>query len=135
MHHHNRTEQACHPYRNRYAPRSNSDMRILLVQPAPFEKGRLGLENMIWMSEPGEHTFAELTKAFGRDRSTAGFSTVSGIVYRTADAWHATHKRNQTVALDDLPMPAAHLVQHYRKHYFFMVAQPMASIFTSRGCS
>ncbi len=27
-------------------------MRILLVQPAPFEPGRLGLENVIWMSEP-----------------------------------------------------------------------------------
>ena len=27
-------------------------MRILLAQPALFEKGRLGLENMIWMSEP-----------------------------------------------------------------------------------
>lgn len=27
-------------------------MRILLVQPAPFEPGRLGLENIIWMSEP-----------------------------------------------------------------------------------
>ncbi|MEM6994565.1 MAG: radical SAM protein, partial [Myxococcota bacterium] len=27
-------------------------MKILLVQPAPFEPGRLGLENVIWMSEP-----------------------------------------------------------------------------------
>lgn len=27
-------------------------MKILLVMPAPFEPGRLGLENVIWMSEP-----------------------------------------------------------------------------------
>jgi radical SAM superfamily enzyme YgiQ (UPF0313 family) len=27
-------------------------MKILLVQPAPFEPGRLGLENIIWLSEP-----------------------------------------------------------------------------------
>ncbi|HVZ73194.1 MAG TPA: radical SAM protein [Polyangia bacterium] len=27
-------------------------MRVLLVQPAPFEPGRLGLENVIWLSEP-----------------------------------------------------------------------------------
>ena len=27
-------------------------MRILLVQPAPFEPGRLGLENSLWLSEP-----------------------------------------------------------------------------------
>jgi radical SAM superfamily enzyme YgiQ (UPF0313 family) len=27
-------------------------MKILLVQPAPFEPGRLGLENIVWLSEP-----------------------------------------------------------------------------------
>lgn len=27
-------------------------MRILLVMPTPFENGRLGLENVIWLSEP-----------------------------------------------------------------------------------
>ena len=27
-------------------------MKILLAQPAPFEPGRLGLENVIWLSEP-----------------------------------------------------------------------------------
>ena len=27
-------------------------MRILLVQPAPFEDNRLGLENTFWLSEP-----------------------------------------------------------------------------------
>src|SRR5262245_56126611 len=27
-------------------------MRILLVQPSPFEEGRLGLENVVWLSEP-----------------------------------------------------------------------------------
>ena len=31
-------------------------MRILLVQPAPFENGRLGLENALWMSEPAALT-------------------------------------------------------------------------------
>ena len=27
-------------------------MRVLLVMPTPFENGRLGLENVIWLSEP-----------------------------------------------------------------------------------
>jgi hopanoid C-3 methylase len=27
-------------------------MKILLVQPAPFENGRIGLENAVWLSEP-----------------------------------------------------------------------------------
>ena len=31
-------------------------MRILFVQPAPFEPGRLGLENAVWLSEPAAFT-------------------------------------------------------------------------------
>src|SRR4051812_18986252 len=31
-------------------------MRILFVQPAPFEPGRLGLENACWLSEPAALT-------------------------------------------------------------------------------
>ncbi|MDA1263510.1 MAG: radical SAM protein [Planctomycetota bacterium] len=31
-------------------------MRILLVQPAPFEGGRIGLENVLWLSEPAALT-------------------------------------------------------------------------------
>src|SRR5689334_21516985 len=27
-------------------------MRVLLVFPTPFESGRLGLENVVWLSEP-----------------------------------------------------------------------------------
>jgi hypothetical protein len=27
-------------------------VKILLVQPSPFEPGRLGLENVLWLSEP-----------------------------------------------------------------------------------
>ena len=27
-------------------------MKILLVQPAPFEQGRVGLETALWLSEP-----------------------------------------------------------------------------------
>ena len=27
-------------------------MRVLLVMPTPFENGRLGLENVVWLSEP-----------------------------------------------------------------------------------
>jgi radical SAM superfamily enzyme YgiQ (UPF0313 family) len=31
---------------------TESPLRILLVMPTPFENGRLGLENVIWLSEP-----------------------------------------------------------------------------------
>jgi radical SAM superfamily enzyme YgiQ (UPF0313 family) len=204
-------------------------MRILLVQPAPFESGRLGLENMIWLSEPvaltavagavpdhevrildmrledplvlpevlrtwrpdvvgttsmttdcyqakavlylarralpgcltvvgghhptlspeefhedyvdvlvrgeGELAFAALVEAWGRgDR--AGFAQIAGLTWQERPgAWRENSKRAQTPSLDTLPRPASHLVAHYRKDYFFFAAQPMASIFTSRGCS
>lgn len=207
-------------------------MKILLVQPAPFEPGRLGLENSLWLSEPvalttiaamvpehhveildlrlehelalnekllemrpdmvgvtsmttdcyqakavmtvakgtlgnavftvagghhptmspqefedddcdamvlgeGEHTFRTLVDhlAGGGDRHALGH--IPGLRYRDAQgAYHTTSKRSQTANLDDFPAPARHLIpEAYRKQYFFFIASPMASIFTSRGCS
>jgi radical SAM superfamily enzyme YgiQ (UPF0313 family) len=202
-------------------------MRILLVQPTPFEEGRLGLENVVWLSEPvaltavaagvpahdvfvldlrlepentlprilatfrphivgttsmttdayqakavlrsaktmlpdcltvigghhptmspeefrepyvdvivkgeGELTFQELVDAF---QQSGTFERIPGIEYRTEDrGWLATKKREQQRSLDSLPMPRRELVKRYRRGYFFTVARPMASIFTSRGCS
>ena len=34
------------------AKKLENPVKVLLVQPAPFEPGRLGLENVLWMSEP-----------------------------------------------------------------------------------
>lgn len=221
-------------------------MRILLVQPTPFEEGRLGLENIMWLSEPvaltavagavpeheieildlrlepenalahtinrfrpdivgttsmttdayqakavlrtakrmrpnaltligghhptlspeefrepyidiivkgeGELTFAEIcavrqaaidnTRAEVVDavalanQTAEGLSGVDGIEFSAGDrGWLSTEKRNQQKALDDLPRPRRDLVHKYYGRYFFTVAQPMASIFTSRGCS
>jgi radical SAM superfamily enzyme YgiQ (UPF0313 family) len=226
-------------------------MRILLVQPTPFEEGRLGLENIMWLSEPvaltavaaavprheveivdlrlepentlahairrfrpdvvgttsmttdayqakavlrtaktmlpdcltvvgghhptlspdefhepyidaivkgeGELTFEELIGAHqasiahdGRpdgapdvtrakrilDRSRHALERVSGLELQTSGGdWVETHKREQQRSLDTLPAPRRDLVKKYYGRYFFTVAQPMASIFTSRGCS
>jgi hopanoid C-3 methylase len=209
-------------------------MRILLVQPTPFEEGRLGLENVVWLSEPvaltavaagvpehdvyvldlrlepentlarvvstfrpdivgttsmttdayqakavlrtaktmlpgcltvvgghhptmspqefrepyvdvivkgeGELTFGELVRAFEASRKTAAaipaFDRIAGLEYRTEErGWLATRKREQQRSLDTLPIPRRELVKRYRRGYFFTVARPMASIFTSRGCS
>lgn len=204
-------------------------MRILLVQPTPFEEGRLGLETVIWMSEPvaltavaaavpeheveildmrledenalphalrrfkpdlvgttsmttdayqakavlrtakvmfpdvltvigghhptmspdefrepyidvivkgeGEITFGELATAW-TTRSTSSFDRIDGLEYRTNEgSWAATKKRSQQRSLDSLPAPRRDLIAKYRGGYFFTVARPMASIFTSRGCS
>ena len=206
-------------------------MRILLVQPAPFEPGRLGLENVTWLSEPvgltalaamvpehevrlldlrlepdvvynqtllefrpdlvgttamttdcyqaqallaiakrtlgdgvftlagghhptmaselyedesvdaiclgeGEETFQQLVAhlAAGKDRTDLG--RIAGLKYKTARGYEQTPKRSQNRELDQFPAPARHLIpQRYREQYFFTIANPMASMFTSRGCS
>lgn len=208
-------------------------MRILLVMPTPFENGRLGLENVIWLSEPvaltsvgtavagehevrvldlrlededalarelasfepdvvgttsmttdayqakavlrtarairpealtvvgghhptlcpeefdveyvdvvvqgeGETTFRELVARWDAQRATDDrtFDGVLGTRYRDRDGRRRTNpKREQSVSLDDLPTPDRRLIQKYQGRYFFTGIAPMASIFTSRGCS
>ena len=206
-------------------------MKILLVQPAPFEPGRLGLENVIWLSEPvaltsiaamvpehevrildmrleedlaynemlvefkpdlvgttsmttdcyqakallhiakntlgdqcftivgghhptlkpqdfyvdcvdalcvgeGEDTFKELVDHLEGGGSFRQLGEIPGLRYRDDDnTWVMSGKRGQERNLDTFPMPARHLVKKYSSEYFFTVANPMASMATSRGCS
>ncbi len=206
-------------------------MRILLVQPAPFEPGRLGLENVIWMSEPvalaqlaamvpdhevrildmrleedlelnrvllefqpdlvgttsmttdcyqakavleaakgtlgpgcftivgghhptlspadfeedcvdalalgeGEETFEELVAHLADGGSFHQLHAIDGLRFREqSGTWHTTAKRSQNRDLDSFPPPARHLIRRRPSDYFFMIAGPMASISTSRGCS
>jgi len=208
-------------------------MRILLVMPTPFEGGRLGLENVVWLSEPvaltsvggavsddhevqlldmrlereqslaetlvrfrpdvvgttsmttdayqakavlrtakqilpkaltiigghhptlspeefeepyvdvivqgeGERTFQELVERWDGQRDT-GDLDLSGV---TGTRWldgagvrHLEAQRSQKRSLDSLPSPDRSLVARYQGRYFFLMMRPMASIFTSRGCS
>ena len=209
-------------------------MRILLVMPTPFENGRLGLENVVWLSEPvaltavgtavadlahveildlrledenalarklkefqphivgttsmttdayqakavlraarsicpsaltivgghhptlspeefnvdyidvivqgeGETTFREVVARWDAQRSTGNrsFDGIRGTRYRVAHdgTRRANDKREQTAKLDDLPLPDRTLIAQYQGRYFFTGIRPMASIFTSRGCS
>jgi hopanoid C-3 methylase len=208
-------------------------MRVLLVMPTPFENGRLGLENVIWLSEPvaltsigtavsdrhevrvmdlrledenalarelaafrphvvgttsmttdayqakavlrmareicpdaltvvgghhptltpaefdepyvdvivqgeGEVTFRELLSRWDTQRAHGdrSFSGVRGTRYRDASgSQRVNDKREQTVHLDDLPAPDRRLIKQYQGRYFFTGIRPMASIYTSRGCS
>jgi len=212
---------------------SDSRLRILLVMPTPFENGRLGLENVIWLSEPvgltaiaasvdarheirildlrleeedalaralaefrphlvgttsmttdayqakavlrmtrsmcpealtvvgghhptlcpgefevpfvdvivqgeGELTFRELVDRWSKQhaRRDRAFPGVSGARFRGADGrYQVNAKREQTADLDSLPTPRRELVAKYRGRYFFTGVRPMATIFTSRGCS
>jgi radical SAM superfamily enzyme YgiQ (UPF0313 family) len=207
-------------------------MRILLVQPATFEPGRLGLENSLWLSEPvaltslaamvpehdvrlldmrlesdtelnrvlgefrpqvvattsmttdcyqaravlanakgtlgegcftivgghhptlspdafedevvdalaigeGEDTFKELVAHLDAGGDRRELHAIHGLRFKEAGGrWHTTQKRHQIRDLDTFPAPARHLIPpRYRSQYFFFIASPMASMFTSRGCS
>src|SRR5436190_1519607 len=207
-------------------------MRILLVQPATFEPGRLGLENSLWLSEPvaltslaamvpehevrildlrlepdvelnrvllefrpqlvgttsmttdcyqaravlaiakgtlgkecftivgghhptlspeafedevvdalcigeGEETFQELVKHLQDRGDPRALDAIAGLRFRdAAGRYRVTAKRHQARDLDSFPPPARHLIpDRYRQQYFFFIASPMASMFTSRGCS
>jgi len=208
-------------------------MKILLVMPTPYENGRLGLENVIWLSEPvaltsiaamvkdehelkildlrlddeaelartlqswqpdivgttsmttdayqakailrmahqmvpgvltlvgghmptlspeefdedyidvivqgeGEQTFLEIVQGWETQRAqdNRSFPKVLGLRYRDAQKQRvSTAKRPQSTALDDLPDPDRSLIERYRGRYFYTAVRPMASIFTSRGCS
>jgi hopanoid C-3 methylase len=207
-------------------------MRILLVMPTPFENGRLGLENVVWLSEPvaltavgaavaegnevrildmrleeedalarelasfrpdvvgttsmttdayqakavlrvarsicpealtvvgghhptltpeefdepyvdvivqgeGELTFRELIARWDTQRATNDrtFMGLRGTRYRTATGIAVNNKREQSANLDELPLPDRNLIKKYQGRYFFTGIRPMASIFTSRGCS
>ena len=212
---------------------SGDALRILLVMPTPFENGRLGLENVIWLSEPvgltaiaasvdrrhevrvldlrlededalpraltefrphlvgttsmttdayqakailrmaramcpealtvigghhptlcpgefevpyvdviaqgeGELTFRELVERWSRQhaRRDRSFGGVHGTRFRDPNGRvHVNPKREQTTDLDALPPPRRELIAKYRGRYFFTGVRPMASIFTSRGCS
>lgn len=208
-------------------------MRVLLVMPTPFENGRLGLENVVWLSEPvaltsigtaiqgqhdvrildlrledeaalvrtlssfrpdvvgttsmttdayqakavlrttravlpkaltivgghhptlcpdefdvdyvdlivqgeGENTLREIMERWTEQQAADDrtFEGVRGVRWRGADgARRVNAKREQSASLDDLPAPNRRLIDKYKGRYFFTAFRPMASIFTSRGCS
>lgn len=208
-------------------------MRVLLVMPTPFENGRLGLENVVWLSEPvaltsvgaaimgahdvrvldmrlededalartlssfrpdvvgttsmttdayqakavlraarnicpealtiigghhptlcpdefdvdyidvivqgeGELTLREIMDRWSAQRASGDrtFAGVKGTRFCDADGTRRVNgKREQTANLDDLPAPNRDLIAKYQGRYFFTGIRPMASIYTSRGCS
>src|SRR5262245_8458495 len=85
----------------------------------------------------GEETFQELVKHLSGGGSPRKLHHVRGLRFRDENGnWVTTVKRPQVRDLDTFPAPARALIpERYRKQYFFAIASPMASIFTSRGCS
>ena len=86
----------------------------------------------------GEQTLREIMDRWSAqkpagDRSMDG---VRGTRWRdSTGARRVNPKREQTTNLDELPVPNRRLIDKYKGRYFFTAFRPMASIFTSRGCS
>ncbi len=211
-------------------------MRILLVQPAPFEDARLGLENTFWLSEPvgltsigtmvkddhevqildmrleepaklpeklrtfqpdivgttamttdayqakavmlltrqllpdcltvmgghhatfmpefydedyvdvvvqgeGELTFEDLVNIWEGARATDTkpdtrvLAMLQGARVHLPDGSWTEGSKPKWREIDEFPAPDRGLIQQYKGQYFFLAAKPLASIFTSRGCS
>lgn len=85
----------------------------------------------------GEETFSELIAHLAAGRSPFELFAINGLRFRDAFGDYVnTAKRSQKKNLDELPVPARHLLkQEYMKEYFFTFVSEMASINTSRGCS
>jgi hopanoid C-3 methylase len=86
----------------------------------------------------GELTLREIMDRWEAQRASfdRAFEGVKGTRYRDSDGVRRTNaKREQTVSLDDLPSPDRRLIKKYQGRYFFTGIRPMASIYTSRGCS
>jgi len=85
----------------------------------------------------GEETFMELIDHIAAGRDPRELYAIPGLRFRDIDGDYVnTPKRSQKKNLDDLPVPARHLLKpEYIKEYFFTFQSGMASINTSRGCS
>lgn len=79
----------------------------------------------------GEATFSELVSALEKKRE---LSTIDGIIYRHQGQQVTTRLRRMMPRLDNLPLPARHLTEHYRSHYHFHFWENPTLVETARGC-
>lgn len=97
------------------------------VMPEDFNKEYV---NVIVIGE-GEVTFKELVDAHEKGED---FENIDGIAIPQNGELVFTQKRELIPNLDDMPLPARHLVENYRGQYFRQTWRPVASLMTSRGC-
>ena len=89
----------------------------------------------------GELVFQEIVRRWGAqlyresERDLACLRGVGGTEVNLDEGWIDQGKSPWVPDLDTLPAPSRHLIKKYKGKYFFSLAKPMASVFTSRGCS
>lgn len=79
----------------------------------------------------GEEIMLALVGALERGGDLA---RVPGLVLRRDGAQVATGHAPERRALDELPLPARHLIARYAPHYYINFRKPLALMETARGC-
>ncbi|HEX8155351.1 MAG TPA: radical SAM protein, partial [Thermoanaerobaculia bacterium] len=59
---------------------------------------------------------------------------VAGLHVNVKGTWHFTGEADARRNLDNLPLPARHLIKHYAPHYYINFRKPLALLETARGC-
>ena len=93
-----------------------------------------------WFADPavdaiavgdGEDVMLPLVDALARG---ADLAKVPGLVLPAGGGLRSTGPAPARRRLDDLPLPARHLISHYAPHYYINFRKPLALMETARGC-
>jgi hopanoid C-3 methylase len=93
-----------------------------------------------WFADPavdaiavgdGEDVMPPLVDALARG---ADLAKVPGLLLPAGGGLRSTGPAPARRRLDDLPLPARHLISHYAPHYYINFRKPLALMETARGC-
>jgi len=79
----------------------------------------------------GEEVMPPMVDALQRGHDLA---TVPGLMLHRDGRWISTGHAPTRKNLDDYPLPARHLIEHYADHYYINFHKPLALMETARGC-
>jgi radical SAM superfamily enzyme YgiQ (UPF0313 family) len=79
----------------------------------------------------GEEVMPPMVDAIQRGHDLA---TIPGLMLHREGRWVSTGHAPARKNLDDYPLPARHLIEHYADHYYINFHKPLALMETARGC-
>ncbi len=79
----------------------------------------------------GEEVMPQMVDALQRG---SALSSVAGLWFRSGTGWQWTGTAPMRKNLDDLPLPARHLIREYASQYYINFRKPLALMETARGC-
>lgn len=80
----------------------------------------------------GEAVMPALVDALAHQRRD--LDKVPGLYRSVAGSWRQTGPPAPRLVLDELPLPARHLIARYAPHYYINFRKPLALMETARGC-